>query len=356
MKIVGILRGFPGLGRVVSGTEVITHFRDHFDAEILIFSYLQGEEYLKTKGIAPQYTVKSQDYSSIGIIPVSDFGEFIIQTVGNFKPDLILIDGEPLMVQCLKLVYPKIRMAVLLNPFDVDNPHNQKSSSIFFNDLYSRSDLAIVHGFSELKSLNGYKNLHSINTIIREEVISISSAFSKNKICCVLGGGTANGLKEFEDSTMALASLFTVLPEYLPQFEYHIFCSGSLLLNRIAEKNRKGNISIHHNIESSDQYFKDSKLIITRAGRNMLSELLFLGIPTIAIPVGCKYRTKEQIANAKIVEIISQKKIIYFDLDSSVYDFVSLCKSMIKLNSRGITTWEPGNKKAIELIANLIIS
>ena len=42
MKILGIFRGFPGLGRVVSGVALLETLRDKYDCEIKCISYLQG--------------------------------------------------------------------------------------------------------------------------------------------------------------------------------------------------------------------------------------------------------------------------------------------------------------------------
>ena len=84
MKIAGIFRGFPGLGRVVSGVELVTHFKDNYNAVIRVFSYLQGEKYLKQKGFMTNHSVSEHDFSSIGIIPVSAFGEYIFNQIADF--------------------------------------------------------------------------------------------------------------------------------------------------------------------------------------------------------------------------------------------------------------------------------
>lgn len=50
MKTLGIFRGFPGLGRVVSGVSILEALRDTYGFKVRAVSYLQGNEYLKTKG------------------------------------------------------------------------------------------------------------------------------------------------------------------------------------------------------------------------------------------------------------------------------------------------------------------
>ena len=39
-KILGILRGFPGLGRVVSGVSILETLRDSYGYDVKIISYL----------------------------------------------------------------------------------------------------------------------------------------------------------------------------------------------------------------------------------------------------------------------------------------------------------------------------
>ena len=50
MKILGIFRGFPGLGRVVAGVSLLETIKMNYNCEIKIISYLQGNKYLEKKG------------------------------------------------------------------------------------------------------------------------------------------------------------------------------------------------------------------------------------------------------------------------------------------------------------------
>jgi hypothetical protein len=353
MKIAGIFRGFPGLGRVVSGVELITHFKDHFNADIQVYSYLQGEKYLNQKGFTTNHSVSEHDFSSIGIIPVSAYGEYIFNQIEDFNPDIVIIDGEPLILQSLRVVYPNLKIVALLNPFDVHNPYNQSSSSLIFNDMYSKANLAIVHGFWKLEKPYKYNEFLSINTIIRKEVLSINPTFSKNKICCILGGGTVNSKIEFQDKSIAIAYKCVQLADVFRDFEIHIFCSNKQIYNEVIKNKKQSNTFIHANIEDCNEYYSDSKLIIARAGRNTISEVLYLGIPTIVIPTGCKFRSKEQKTNAEIIEKISSNKIININEDIDINELINQCKMMLKIENQISAIWVPGNDQAIELILKL---
>ena len=41
-RILGIFRGFPGLGRVVAGVSLLETLRDDYGFDVRVTSYLQG--------------------------------------------------------------------------------------------------------------------------------------------------------------------------------------------------------------------------------------------------------------------------------------------------------------------------
>ncbi len=191
-KVLGILRGFPGLGRIVSGVSVLETLRDDFGFDIKLISYLQGKIYLESRGYTNTLMTNELDYCAIGLLPTSKAGANIHKIVKEYKPDYILIDGEPLMLQSLKLSNPNIKIITLLNPADVDNPGNEKEAMDFFNHLYMKADLAIVHGLRHTETKYVYNKLVSIPTILRKEITSIENIPDGQNIYCLLGGGTVN--------------------------------------------------------------------------------------------------------------------------------------------------------------------
>ena len=60
-KILGIFRGFPGLGRVVSGVSLLETLRDEYGCCIEIISYLQCNRYLELKGYENLHEVVRMD-------------------------------------------------------------------------------------------------------------------------------------------------------------------------------------------------------------------------------------------------------------------------------------------------------
>ncbi len=346
-KILGIFRGFPGLGRVVAGVSLLETLRDDYDCDVRIISYLQGNKYLESHGYVNLTEATPMDYCSIGLLPTNKMGVYIHDTISDFMPDAILIDGEPLILQSIKISHPNIKIITLLNPADVNNPHNDKEAMDYFNAMYSLSDLAIVHGLRSVEKDQRYKNLISINTIIRREIIAIKN-IPTNNIYCVLGGGTVNVSHQFEDSTLKIGMLCLKAASQLPDYTMHIICSSQNIFKALKENNYAKNIRLYNDIVSPQHYYSNAGLVITRSGRNTLSELAFLGIPAISFVSGCTYRRVEQSNN---LNDLNTTYIVPASLDIPTEEFVGLCLKIIGKSSDSLL--QCGNDEAIKHIMQI---
>jgi predicted glycosyltransferase len=346
-KVLGIFRGFPGLGRVVVGVSLLETLRDKYDCDVRFISYLQGNKYFESHGYVDLQDATPMDYCSIGLLPTNKMGAYIHNTIKEFMPDVIIIDGEPLILQSIKISHPNQKIVALLNPADLENPNNDKEAMEFFNAMYSLSDLAIVHGLRIVKRDKNYNNFISINTIIRQEIIAIKNA-PTNSIYCVLGGGTVNVEQQFEDSTLKIGQLCQKVATLLPKHTMHIICSSQNIFNALNENNNSTNVLLYEDIISAEKYYRDACLVITRSGRNTLSELAYLGIPAISFISGCAYRKIEQTNN---INDLRTSAIASASLEITPEKFAELCVKMI-----GTTTdhlLQCGNDEALKYILQL---
>ena len=346
-KILGIFRGFPGLGRVVAGVSLLETLRDNYDCDVRIISYLQGNKYLESRGFQNLTEASPMDLCSIGLLPTNKMGVYIHNTIKNFVPDAVLIDGEPLILQSIRISYPSIKIITLLNPADVNNPNNDKEAMDFFNALYSLSDLAIVHGLRSVGKDHRYKKLISINTIIRHELITVKNIPTGN-IYCVLGGGTVNVAQQFADSTLRIGELCQNVASLLPDYTIHIICSSENISKTLKENNYPENVLLYDGIISAQKYYSDASLVITRSGRNTLSELAFMGIPAITFVSGCSYRQVEQSNNIHDLNIST---IVPATLEITTEEFAELCLKMI--GKRADCHFRCGNDEAIKYILQI---
>ena len=348
-KILGIFRGFPGLGRVVSGISLLETLQMKHNCDIEIITYLQGSEYLASKGLQGGYRVCPADYCSIGLLPTNKMGVSIHSKIKAFKPDLVIIDGEPLILQSLRISYPSLKIVALMNPADVDNPQNDKEAMDYFNALYQLSDLAIIHGLRAIVPQYPYKDYISIKTILRPEILDIKNKPSNN-IYCILGGGTVNAEPAFVDSTVKIGELCKAAAAYLPEYNMHIICSSPNICNAISSG--KGNVFIHREVMNAADYYSDACLVITRSGRNTLSELAYLGIPTISFISGCAYRQVEQKQN---MDNIDSDGVISANLSVNPTEFALTCRSAIETKYAS-SHFEPGNEVAVNRVLDILNS
>ena len=350
MKVLGIFRGFPGLGRVVSGVALLEALRDEHDCEVKAISYLQGNKYLKQRGFSGLQEVSVADYCSIGLLPTNKMGVFIHSTIKSFKPDLIIVDGEPLIVQSIKISHPDIKVVTLLNPSDVDNPTNDTEAMDYFNTLYSMADLAIVHGLRNTIGTHTYKNIISIPTIIRKEIISHDRVFGKN-IYCVLGGGTVNSSKVFIHSSIRIAELCLNVASNFNHIEIHIVCSCSSIAKMLHDRVIPSNVIIHEDVLSPREIYSDAALVITRSGRNTLSEVAYLGLPAITFITGDCYRIEEQRQN---IQSINCQNILEADLAISSVRFKNLIQDALYRKHISNRRFEHGNDGALNAIIKIL--
>ena len=142
------------------------------------------------------------------------------------------------------------------------------------------------------------------------------------------------------------------MADYFSDYEIHIYCSCDVVeLNNLLNPR---NVFIHKNIEKCEHYYLDSKLIISRAGRNTISELLCLEIPSIIIPAGDDFRAKEQAVNSEQAKKANSRLIKISHQNTTIDTLVSTCQNILTSNSnKPSMKWQCGNLEAENLILKL---
>jgi UDP-N-acetylglucosamine:LPS N-acetylglucosamine transferase len=95
--------------------------------------------------------------------------------------------------------------------------------------------------------------------------------------------------------------------------------------------------------------YSNAKLVLARAGRNTISELLHLKIPSLLFATSCNIRGSEQSQNLKSAKDISMGQLLGFDVTSSE----SLIPNFVMPNKTNNNwQWQSGNKDLEYLILN----
>jgi len=356
MKVYAILRGFPGLGRVVGGLALLQNFKS-MGANVYVATYGQGCQIVQDSGmyVFSSKAIMYQDISSIGIIPVSRFGERIIQDIEQKQPDVIICDGEPLMVEALALQGWQNKLVALLNPFDIDNPYNIPSSQKYFSNLYHQAGLLIVHGlFSDEFRL--YKNKREVylHTIIRTGVNFFEENAIYDNIVGILGGGTTHCSDSFRMSSCQIAHRIGQIACQFSNQNVKILCNDLDIASTLKKDKELNNVTIVSNYVEPRIFYSQAKLVIARAGRNTISELLYLGIPSIVISASRgDFRNAEQEANIRAAEELSDGWIVGASVDTAVEELVRLFSAQLQ-RLRRKSKWKPGNQLAIKSILSFV--
>lgn len=353
-KVYGIFRGFPGLGRVSAGIALLKELEKQ-GYQVGAISYYQGITALKNQDIPIllEYEPEDRDITSIGINPITEFSSKIAECITEGKPDVIIFDGEPLLQSVLGDVFPKSKMISLLNQSDLYNETLPKFKVNFYHKNYLACGNAIVHGIG-LKNetiIMGDCKVHHIPTIIREEVLNISSANKESKrIVGILGGGSVNSSKSFITSTVDMGVKIASIARLMNQYYFDIYCNDDYVRNEIESKiNNVPNIKIISNYTAPKNIYEDACFAIVRAGRNVASELLYLNIPGVLIATNGDYRSKEQEKNISLMIEAGDSlfdKFTLLDEDTSIVEKIN---KMINNETRGKLI-NPGNEIAINII------
>lgn len=354
MKIYGIFRGVPGLGRVMSGITLLNTLEKKFGAEIKVYTYMQGLSALKLFGYknSVELYVTPREITSLGLDPVCKVSAEIINDILDWKPDIVLIDGEPLLTNLLSVCYDKNKIITLLNPSDLKNSALPKSTSIFFSDAFLKGACAIVHGI-DCSNIEDYVsnecNVYYINTILRNKIIEMKKEKrEKNQISCILGGGSKSPTESFINSTIRMGKNIIKAASIENKFQYNIFCNDEIIFDALIEENKQRNVTIFKEIADVEELYREAALVICRAGRNTTSEVLYLDIPIILMAAGNDYRASEQKSNiGNIIRAYSKGADSFDNEDYNV--LANKIREMIS-NQEFENNFIPGNQKAVDII------
>ena len=304
MKIFGIFRGFPGLGRVVAGAGLLSTLKTR-GHEVKAYSYLQGNAVLDEFGLERIISAQpsNRHIMIIGLNPVSNEAGLLIKRIVSENPDAVLIDGEPLLISTLSTVFPREKIFSLLNPTDVENKALPLSSIKFYRAHYLSCGQAFVHGitpkdYPELAAEYSCK-IHGIRTVLRPNVLSLSPLKRGSYLVGILGGGSKMASQNFLQSTIDIAHDIISLARILPDENFIIFCNDKEIYEALK-------FSLPKNLELVGKYiapeiiYPKAKAILCRAGRNTVSEALFLKIPTVLFSTRGDFRSEEQEKNTNI--------------------------------------------------------
>ena len=354
MKILGIFRGFPGLGRVVAGTALLKSLQNKYHCDVKAFTYLQGRELLHENQIEeiPVRMPENDHIMILGLNPIGHTGEDICRYIIQEKPDLLILDGEPLLTRCISQIYDRNRIICLLNPHDIINHSLPQSSMFFYHDHYLSAGHAIVHGINLSEELipkqNNHCQIYITNTILRNEIFKIQCR--KNAIIGILGGGTRRASSSFFDSTVKMGLRIAECAVLMPNEKFILYCNDDEVKKAIETNCKADNLEIIAQFTQPDEIYNNAKVVICRAGRNTVSEILFLKLPAVLISTSGDFRSAEQDKNIDSMCRFSNGLIQKYHFTESAQELKQKLVSLIQCGNTDAVDFVPGNKNVLKII------
>lgn len=357
MKIYGIFRGFPGLGRVMSGLSILSELKS-LGHEVKAYSYLQGVTVLKDYEI--EFLIDEQppnnQIMAIGLNPICKVAGDIINLICSEKPELVIIDGEPLLISTLAMVFPRERILSLLNPADLYNPTLPDSTIKFYHSHYLSSGFAIVDGIDKnsiiLPDDSRGCDILKTNTILRRDVIDTIIS-NNNDIVSVLGGGSSNASDSFLNSTIEMAKRILEAAILLPNESFRIYCNDARIANEILMEPYLPNVKVIAHYTSPKDIYSSAKVLLCRAGRNTISEILYHDIPAVLMSSSGDFRSSEQDKNIELACSLRDGRLFKYNKDENgkqLADKILKAENSNKCN----VPFVPGNEEAMSFILDKI--
>lgn len=288
-----------------------------------------------------------------------------VREIEKFQPDIVFNDGEPYLIEVTRdiLGLPTI---VLAHPADIYSPTtNSKLAIDLFRYYYAKADLVIAHGLERLPvdctwlgGRAGY--VCEVNTIVRGVVYQQAIAQQSIGVNAdpfvlgILGGGSKNVSPAFREGTQTFGEWLIQACNDLDISQATLYCADEQIYEALRGIARSGNTTctlIADPRDNSADIIR-ADVVVGRAGRNLLSELITLGKKGIVIPVGAeKFRGGNQMRTAQ--QAIQLNPNLQLALLEEGYNFFREClQRSIALPATPLN-WQPGNAAALRQIQSV---
>lgn len=353
MRIYGVFRGFPGLGRVVAGISILSSLKEN-GHEVKAYSYLQGIQALRDHDIALMMDEQPTQHqiSAIGLNPIGEVAEKLIDKICSEAPDMVIVDGEALLISTLSTVYPREKILALLNPADLFNESQPLSTREFYHRNYLAARNAIVHGVNTYKQIKPEIvcdcDILQTNTILRQSIIELKKS-EQTDIVAILGGGCSNSSESFWKSTLEMGSRVVEAAKILRGETFTIYCNDYEIAEKLSYSDIPRNVSIIADYTLPEQVYSSAKVVLCRAGRNTISEILYLGLPAILMSSSGDYRSVEQERNIDQACAGCPNTLFRSNKDESGEVLAEKVKKAMEAKPSEFI-FEPGNEEATEFV------
>lgn len=367
LRIYYVLRGYPGLGRVMGGValhetlraKLGNQYQGRFASYLAGYRYLSGTCHSTLELFPDDFRLTPNAYLN----PLGHESMLLAEDLQRFRPDRVVVDGEPFCIAWLKDVLG-LPVTALAHPADFYNPSNNALASALFRYYFCQADQLFVHGLEPLPSevaseLKARTSLIETRTLVKPAIHvegkrRRGGAASKGKhVVCVLGGGTDNVSQQFLEATVKIGAWTMIVARAIPDMQLTMFCTTTALRNEMlaVAGPALSNWELYGELRDATTALIAADAVVARSGRNLVSEILTLGTRALVIPVRAEtYRAGEQRRNATIA-CQHGSAIQHSALDGGLDAFRRQFDNML-MHPVTPPRWRAGNEDLPELFAS----
>jgi hypothetical protein len=344
--VIFILRGWPGLGRVMQGVSLSQILKKiNPNQNQLFYSSERGLQFLKELN----YNVNDIATGVAENLLLGGVGNnriySLIEAIDKRPPSAIVIDGELQLMPVLKSTYsgPVIALA---NAFDLFNPRHPRGKRLVFHSFYHSCDFVIVGSLSKLNKAqmpNSFPKLFWLSPLVRNEIVDRNCCFlghnSVYDIVVVLGGGSHGAISLKSINNKIIDSVYQIASVY-PKRQFTLFGDDN------DDHLKAKNIS-YGPLSNCLNAVAKSNLVFGRPGRNLISEVLTLKKHVLLVlPLGTGkesdiHRSAEQHENANLAAKLSTGIRLW--AGKSLKEFQKYIETS-NVDEPVIVNWSPGNE------------
>jgi len=234
-----------------------------------------------------------------------------------------------------------------LNKIDNLTPMEERARLGMF---FPHVDLRIITSFFKLPSSKSESRVGDFlvcGSVIRDEILNLS------KIDKVQNKNVLVYLSPYSDFVQSPHDTISILKQ-LPAYNFFIFTAQGTDYIKYKEEFKVDNVYIENYGDNNfTDILKKCDSVICTAGHTLLSELMYLGKPVLAIPLA----TYEQQYSAWVIndgKFGATAKYLTIDNINNFLSSLEIYKKSIELNSENRLYRQPAQFKIIETINNFI--
>lgn len=248
-----------------------------------------------------------------------------IYILKNFKPDVVLGFGSYVSLPVIIAAY-FLRIPVVI--------HEQTFAAGIANKIASHFAIKICISWKSSENFFPKGKTILTGNPLRKEILNFKKETKKTSgglpLLYITGGSVGSHFINnlVKQSLKDVLKSFKIVHQTGDAKKFNDFEELSKIKQSLTGKSNNYTISKHLSPAESAKVLNDADIVVSRAGINTVSELLYLHKPSLLIPISFSQKN-EQLKNAQVLKLNGLAEVLE-EKDATNVNFVELLSKMLK--------------------------